>query len=58
MLTRNEPFDEPSDSFTYNPLNPVFTAGGRGGLAENGFIYGPVDQGFVERRVTFLLYLT
>jgi len=56
VLSRNEPHDEPVDTFIYDPRNPVFTAGGRGGLAENGFIYGPLDQIYVERRDDVLCY--
>ena len=43
LLSRDEPTNEPTDTYTYNPLNPVPTAGGRGGIVENGFLYGPVS---------------
>ena len=56
LLSRDEPENEPADTFTYNPLNPVLTAGGRGGIVENGFLYGPVDQVYVERRNDVLCY--
>ncbi len=55
-LNRDEPRNEPVDSYIYDPQNPVFTAGGRGGIAENGFIYGPIDQIYVERREDVLCY--
>ena len=58
LLSRDEPIREPPDTFTYNPLNPVPTAGGRGGVVENGFLYGPVDQVYVERREDVLCYTT
>jgi putative CocE/NonD family hydrolase len=58
LLSRDEPVREPADSFTYNPLNPLPTAGGRGGVVENGFLYGPVDQVYVARRDDVLCYTT
>jgi putative CocE/NonD family hydrolase len=58
LLSRDEPVREPADSFTYNPLNPLPTAGGRGGVVENGFLYGPGDQVYVERREDVLCYTT
>ncbi len=56
MLGRDEPGQEPVDAFVYNPHHPVITAGGRGGIVENGFLYGPVDQAYVERRGDVLCY--
>jgi len=56
ILSRDEPNIEPVDTYIYDPQYPVFTAGGRGGIAENGFIYGPVDQVYVERRKDVLCY--
>ena len=56
ILNRDEPANEPADTYQYNPLNPVPTAGGRGGIAENGFLYGPIDQVYVERRKDVLCY--
>jgi putative CocE/NonD family hydrolase len=56
VLSRNEPQDEPVDTYTYNPHHPVPTAGGRGGIVENGFLYGPIDQIYVERRPDVLCY--
>lgn len=58
LLSRNQPKKEPTDTFTYNPLNPVPTTGGRGGIVENGFLYGPVDQVYVEWRNDVLCYTT
>jgi putative CocE/NonD family hydrolase len=58
LLSRDEPGIEPADTFVYNPLHTVPTAGGRGGVAENGFVYGPVDQAYVERRGDVLCYTT
>jgi putative CocE/NonD family hydrolase len=55
-LTRDTPRQEPPDTFIYDPSRPVPTAGGRGGLAENGFVYGPLDQTFIERRRDVLCY--
>jgi len=56
LLSRDEPRNEPVDKYVYDPRNPVLTAGGRGGLAENGFVYGPLDQIYVERRDDVLCY--
>ncbi len=58
LLGRDEPHDEPPDTYTYDPLDPVMTAGGRGGIVENGFLYGPVDQCYVEQRQDVLCYST
>ncbi len=58
LLSRDEPNNEPADKYVYNPLDPVPTAGGRGGIVENGFLYGPVDQVYVERRGDVLCYTT
>jgi hypothetical protein len=56
LLSRDEPAGEPADTYVYDPAHPVPTAGGRGGLAENGFVYGPIDQAYVERRRDVLCY--
>jgi putative CocE/NonD family hydrolase len=56
VLGRGEPGQEPVDAYVYNPTDPVITAGGRGGVVENGFLYGPVDQNYVERRRDVLCY--
>ncbi len=53
-----EPLQEPPDTYVYNPLHPVYTTGGKGGEAENGFITGPVDQVHLERRADVLCYTT
>ncbi|MFC1947121.1 CocE/NonD family hydrolase [Chloroflexota bacterium] len=58
VLNRDEPQREPVDTYIYDPQHPVFTAGGRGGLAENGFVYGPIDQVHVSRRNDVLCYTT
>jgi len=58
VLNREEPRNEPPDTYIYDPQHPVFTAGGRGGLAENGFVYGPIDQVHVSRRNDVLCYTT
>jgi uncharacterized protein len=58
LLSRDEPTDELTDTFTYNPLDPVPTVGGRGGIVENGFLYGPLDQVYIERREDVLCYTT
>ncbi len=58
LLSRDEPEKEPADTYIYNPLHPVPTAGGRGGIAENGFVYGPIEQSFIERRGDVLCYTT
>ena len=56
LLSRDGPGIEPQDTYVYDPAHPVPTAGGRGGLAENGFLYGPIDQAYVERRPDVLCY--
>jgi len=58
LLSREEPGNEPEDRYDYNPLDPVPTAGGRGGIVENGFLYGPVDQVYTECRRDVLCYTT
>ena len=58
LLSPGEPKNEPPDKYTYDPLDPVMTAGGRGGIVENGFLYGPVDQVYTEQREDVLCYTT
>jgi putative CocE/NonD family hydrolase len=58
LLSRDEPQNEPPDTYVYNPLHPVPTAGGRGAVAEVGFVTGPIDQVHVERRADVLCYTT
>jgi uncharacterized protein len=58
LLSCDQPANEPPDKYIYDPINPVITAGGRGGIVENGFLYGPVDQVYVERREDVLCYTT
>jgi putative CocE/NonD family hydrolase len=57
-LSRDEPRNEPPDTYVYNPLHPVPTAGGRGAVAEAGFVTGPIDQTHIERRADVLCYTT
>ena len=56
ILSRDEPGQEASDSYIYDPHNPVPTTGGRGAEAENGFVTGPLDQGHIEGRPDVLCY--
>jgi putative CocE/NonD family hydrolase len=58
LLSRDEPQNEPPDTYVYNPLHPVPTAGGRGAVAEVGFVTGPIDQIHIERRADVLCYTT
>jgi putative CocE/NonD family hydrolase len=58
VLNREEPGQEPMDTYVYNPFHPVPTTGGRGAEAENGFVTGPIDQVHVERRADVLCYTT
>jgi uncharacterized protein len=58
LLSRDEPGNAPVDTYVYNPNHPVSNAGGKGAFAENGFIYGPVDQIYIERRGDVLCYTT
>ena len=50
------PGDEPSDSFLYNPLNPVPTAGGGLCCYANAQMGGALDQSMVEHRADVLVY--
>ena len=56
ILNREEPGQEPIDTYVYNPFHPVPTTGGKGAEAENGFVTGPIDQFHVERRADVLCY--
>jgi putative CocE/NonD family hydrolase len=58
LLNREEPGNEPMDTYLYNPYQPVPTTGGRGAEAENGFVTGPIDQVHIERRPDVLCYTT
>jgi predicted acyl esterase len=53
-LSTEEPGDEPADDFTYDPKNPVPTAGGHN-LLEN---VGPKEQKGVEDREDVLVFST
>ncbi|MFC1535427.1 CocE/NonD family hydrolase, partial [Thermodesulfobacteriota bacterium] len=57
LLSRDEPGPEPEDNFIYNPHLPVPTTGCRGHAA-NGFLPGPKDQSYIERRDDILCYTT
>ena len=54
-LTVQPPQDEPTDSFTYDPENPVPTVGGQSMFIDNT---GPKDRRSVERRDDVLVYST
>ena len=54
-LTREAPGDEPPDAFTYDPADPVPTAGGNNLI---GIPAGPRDQREVETREDVLVYST
>lgn len=56
LLTRDSPDSEPSDSYVYNPRNPVPTVGG--GLCCNAVVSlgGAFDQRAVEARDDVLVY--
>jgi len=56
LLNQDEPNNEPEDTYVYNPHHPVPTVGGRGGIVENGFLYGPKDQAYIEKRNDVLCY--
>ncbi len=53
-LNTEPPDDEPSDSYVYDPENPVPTAGGNNVFAP----VGPMDQRSVEEREDVLVYTT
>jgi putative CocE/NonD family hydrolase len=54
-LSRDEPGDEPPDTYVYDPASPVRSRGGRinPDLGESG---GPLDQSVVERRADVVCY--
>jgi putative CocE/NonD family hydrolase len=52
-LTREPPGEEPADTYTYNPDDPVPTLGGQSMFIENT---GPRDRRPVERRDDVLVY--
>ncbi len=57
-LATEPPGDEPPDSFLYNPLNPVPTAGGGLCCYANSLMGGAMDQSAVEHRADVLVYST
>jgi putative CocE/NonD family hydrolase len=57
-LATEAPGDEPPDSFLYNPLNPVPTAGGGLCCYANALMGGALDQSMVEHRADVLVYST
>lgn len=52
-LSENEPESEPSDTYTYDPANPVPTMGGNNLV---GAPIGPFDQREIEQRSDVLVY--
>ena len=57
-LATEVPGEEPPDSFLYNPLNPVPTAGGGLCCYANAQMGGALDQSMVEHRADVLVYST
>ena len=57
VLNESAPGDEPSDSYTYDPDDPVWTLGGQI-MAIQETIAGPQDRRPVERRSDVLVYST
>jgi len=57
-LSTEAPGNEPPDSFLYNPLNPVPTAGGGLCCYPNSVPGGAFDQSPVEHRADVLVYST
>ena len=57
-LRRSPGVDEPADRYTYDPRNPVPTAGGAICCNPKVFPWGPLDQRAVERRSDVLVYTT
>lgn len=57
-LATDAPGTEPADSFLYNPLNPVPTAGGGLCCYPNSVPGGAFDQAMVEHRGDVLVYST
>ena len=54
-LSREEPGQEPPDTYVYDPLHPVPTVGGKF-LPFAGMVPGPRDQSIVENRPDVLVY--
>jgi putative CocE/NonD family hydrolase len=58
VLSTETPEHEPADSFLYNPLHPVPTAGGGLCCYPNSLQGGAFDQAMVEHRSDVLVYST
>ncbi|MFX1234741.1 MAG: CocE/NonD family hydrolase [Promethearchaeota archaeon] len=52
LLSFDEPYDEHEDEYTFNPLNPVITKGGR----NLGILKGSRNQKDAEKRKDVLIY--
>ncbi|HKV54686.1 MAG TPA: CocE/NonD family hydrolase [Candidatus Binataceae bacterium] len=57
-LSTTTPDHEPPDSFLYNPLDPVPTAGGGNCCYPNALPGGAFDQSMIEHRADVLVYST
>ena len=55
-LSREAPADEQPDEFSYDPRDPVPTAGGNTYLPGSGFFSGPRDRRSIEERPDVLVY--
>jgi len=55
-LTNEAPAAEASETFTYDPANPVMTTGGNHSLVHPSISVGPHDQRSVEARADVLVY--
>jgi putative CocE/NonD family hydrolase len=55
-LSHETPADEPADTFTYDPDNPVPTTGGGNCCSPELVPWGPYDQRDVEMRADVLVY--
>jgi putative CocE/NonD family hydrolase len=58
LLSPDAPGNEATDSFSYDPLNPVPTLGGPliGPLTVPGMVAGPLEQSQIEKRQDVLCY--
>lgn len=56
LLTTPPTADAPSDSFVYDPANPVYTLGGQ--ISTNPEVWGPQDRQSVQAREDVLVYTT
>jgi putative CocE/NonD family hydrolase len=57
LLSRDDPGNEPPDTYIYDPHKPVRTTGGAW-AAGNGFVAGPLDQSHIEQRKDVLCFTT